>query len=484
MPNEELNLGWTRPLVQNAQKLLNSIWGIIPGCLSNDAKYGIDLGDLVYSEKELLRRASESLSFSDRAERVTSYLAECNPKLKKHISRMDSISKRLFYNELSDDKQFSWCLEKYTSIELGAKHMQPGVRGLHIADSVSRDRWKKKYLTSPLGAILLVLLNMKSKGSPSELSQRELMGSMPAQDTSRVPFMDSAALGIGGSAGNLLFNQFFYGTYDSFDTYAQQKAEEQAKVTARLLRERVDEVVKEHKVVHLSSHGKHIVRCVGIEPEDSPNVDPSSKMYSESLSKLRSGHTGCTSVCGTQHKIAIDGCLSQTYTPKYSPEENQHCESLGEFKSEDALRSGYMAEARQGVFHHERTWRADQRLENDGECKEPMHENFNPYPGNEFDTRDYSADSRGHFVSNGVGFKKGCRLPNLHKEAPHEAPESLVCKDDMLDQQSREIITPNPFEHPSTPNIQAIESDELIIGLKELAKLLAADEDQDCPFEE
>jgi len=62
-------------------------------------------------------------------------------------------------------------------------------------------------------------------------------------------------------------------------------------------------------------------------------------------------------------------------------------------------------------------------------------------------------------------------LPSLHTEFQHESQESLVCKDDQLDQ-------------PYTPNIQAIESDELIIGLKELSKLLAADENQDCPFEE
>ena len=59
-------------------------------------------------------------------------------------------------------------------------------------------------------------------------------------------------------------------------------------------------------------------------------------------------------------------------------------------------------------------------------------------------------------MSDGVGFKKGCRLPSLHTEFQHESQESLVCKDDQLDQ-------------PYTPNIQAIESDELIIGLKELS---------------
>ena len=74
-------------------------------------------------------------------------------------------------------------------------------------------------------------------------------------------------------------------------------------------------------------------------------------------------------------------------------------------------------------------------------------------------------------MSDGVDFKKGCRLPSVHTEFQHEPQESLVCKDDQPDQ-------------PYTPNIQAIESDELIIGLNELSRLLASDENQDCPFEE
>ena len=49
MPNEELKIGWTKPLVENARKLLNGVWSVLFGCSSNDAKYGINLGDLVYS---------------------------------------------------------------------------------------------------------------------------------------------------------------------------------------------------------------------------------------------------------------------------------------------------------------------------------------------------------------------------------------------------------------------------------------------------
>jgi hypothetical protein len=220
---------------------------------------------------------------------------------------------------------------------------------------VGRDNFRKKYLTSPLGAILLFLLHTKGNENSSELSQRELMASQPALDPSLVPFVNSAvAIGDLGGATNLVFNQFFYGTYDSFDTYALQKAEEQAKITAGLLRERVDDVVQQHKNVRLSSHNKHMVKCVSVDPDDSPTVDTSSKMHSESLMKLRSGETGCTPVCGTQPKVEVDGCLSQTYT-LYSSENNQHCGSLGQFKSEDALKSDYMDEARQGVFRHEKT---------------------------------------------------------------------------------------------------------------------------------
>lgn len=36
MPNEELKVGWTKPLVESAQKLLNKVWGVVPGCSPND----------------------------------------------------------------------------------------------------------------------------------------------------------------------------------------------------------------------------------------------------------------------------------------------------------------------------------------------------------------------------------------------------------------------------------------------------------------
>jgi hypothetical protein len=464
MPNEELKAGWTQPLVEGARKILNGMLGTVPGCLSNDAKYGIDFGDLVYSEKELLRIASGSRDFADRAELVTNYLAQCNPKMEKPISQMNKVTKRLFYNELSDDRQFNWCLEKYPGIELGAKYMKPGTRGVHIADSVTRNNFRKKYITSPLGSILIFLLHMGTKGNPGELSQRALMAGQPALDPSRVPVMDSGFLaGLGGGA-NLLFNQFLYGTYDSFDSYAIQRAEEQAESTAGLLRRRVDEVLQQHKNVRMSSHGKHLVKCVSIDPDDSPTVDTSSKMHSESLMKIRSGQTGCTSVCGTQHKVAVDKCLSLTHTPSFSFDDNQYCESLGQFKSEEALRSDYMAEARQGVFNHEKTWRQDQRIENAGECREPMVANFNPYPGTEIDKRDYFNGASGAFISDGVDFKKGCRLtglPSVHTEFQNEPQESFVCKDDQSDQ--RTILY--------TPDIQSIESGELIIGLKKLLRL-------------
>ena len=89
--------------------------------------------------------------------------------------------------------------------------------------------------------------------------------------------------------------------------------------------------------------------------------------------------------------------------------------------------------------------------------------NFNQFPGAEIDKRIDSGGSPGQFMSDGVDFKKGCRLPSVHMEFQHEPQESLVCKDDQPDQ-------------PYTPNIQVIESDELIRGLNELSKLLASDE--------
>ena len=44
---DELKTGWTQPLVEAARKILNAVWGIVPGCSSNDAKYKVDLGDLI-----------------------------------------------------------------------------------------------------------------------------------------------------------------------------------------------------------------------------------------------------------------------------------------------------------------------------------------------------------------------------------------------------------------------------------------------------
>lgn len=49
MPNEYLKSGWTKPIIERAQKILNAVWGVVPGCSPNDGKYGINLGDLVYS---------------------------------------------------------------------------------------------------------------------------------------------------------------------------------------------------------------------------------------------------------------------------------------------------------------------------------------------------------------------------------------------------------------------------------------------------
>ena len=71
-------------------------------------------------------------------------------------------------------------------------------------------------------------------------------------------------------------------------------------------------------------------------------------------------------------------------------------------------------------------------------------------------------------ISLGVDFKKDCRSPILSKGF-QESQESLVCRDNSLDE-------------PYTPNIHAINSEDLIMGLKEFHKQLSVDESQNCPI--
>ena len=180
MPSNKENIvdsRWTKPLIEAARRVYNKIFGLTSGYISNDAKYGFDLGSLKYSQNELLRIASQSHNFADRAERVTNYLVACNPHLKESVGRMNSVTKRLFYKRLSDDTQFNWCLDKYPEIEFGDSHMRPGLGGLHILDSVSRDIYRKKSISSPLGAILLFFLHSHARREEdlNNPSQRDLM---------------------------------------------------------------------------------------------------------------------------------------------------------------------------------------------------------------------------------------------------------------------------------------------------------------------
>ena len=125
MPYEqEITTKWMQPLIESAGSLYNKVFGLLPFCIPNDAKYQVDLGDLKYSQKELLRLASQSPSFDAQAESITDYLVACNPHLKESISQMNMITKRLFFNQLADDQQFEWCLKKYSGIDISDSHMQ------------------------------------------------------------------------------------------------------------------------------------------------------------------------------------------------------------------------------------------------------------------------------------------------------------------------------------------------------------------------
>jgi len=97
------------------------------------------LSSLKYSQKKLLRLTFQSHSFNDRAEQIMNYLVSYNPHLEKRIGQMNSITKRLFYKEVRDDAQFDWYLNQYPELKLYQTYMQPGLSGLHISDSVSRD---------------------------------------------------------------------------------------------------------------------------------------------------------------------------------------------------------------------------------------------------------------------------------------------------------------------------------------------------------
>ena len=499
MPNNErikaVDPGWTKEVLKTAgytiNKMLDKAWGLIPisGFVQNDAKYGVNLGELKYSEKELLRIASSWDNFMDRSDRVVSYLMKCNPHLKDTFGRMDLATKRMFYRRLKEDRQFNWCLNKYPEIELADSQMQPGLNGLHVSDSVTRDKFRNKYISSPLGGVIIWLLAAHNSGG----NVRSQMDKAPSG--SKPPIMGAEALGLTTAAFNMAANSALYGTYESHQLYTQQRAEEQAKKTSRLLKDNIDKLVSEHEdgpnLARGKKRGGGIVECVSIESDESPSA-----ANSKTFRKIQNGQTGCTSVCGTQSETSVTGCLDRSRTPEFSAEDNDMCEKAGPFKSKNALVSEYTGMARRGVYKHERDWREDQKLEFNGECKDPSEGNFNAYPGGKADLINHEGgisdpdatmaekfDSLFHkrFMSSGKGFqKKNCRFdefpgPELEEDRPYVAT-NLKCEDSPQD----------PSDAVYSPKIKAISNRDLVTlmtNLQEALYNLGVEESGRCPAE-
>ena len=82
------------------------------------------------------------------------------------------------------------------------------------------------------------------------------------------------------------------------------------------------------------------------------------------------------SICGTQSSTSVETCLDKTLNPGYDDKDNLQCQALGPFKSKDAVRAGYLDQARIGTYNQERRWRQDQKSEDifQGQCKEPSQE--------------------------------------------------------------------------------------------------------------
>jgi hypothetical protein len=116
------------------------------------------------------------------------------------------------------------------------------------------------------------------------------------------------------------------------------------------------------------------------------------------------------------------------------------------------------------------SWRKDQRIEFNGECKEPMQGNFNLYPGSKIDTPVDDRGSYKQFKSLGVDFNKGCRLdtfPNLFSEEKGQL-QGLICED-------------NPQDQPYNPDIHTISDEDLKTMLKELHGSISTEATEGCP---
>lgn len=474
---------FTRKSIDNvlftAEKIWNNIFGLLPftNCHSNDAKFGVDLGDLKYSKDVFLRLASQSPNFEERTHLLVNYLAKCNPDLKEVLGRMDLETKMLFYERLSEDNQFGWCFEKYPELELANPHMQPGLSGLHVADSVTREKRNNKIVSVPLGAIIVFLLRQSLPESGPN-SAGNLFSKAPPQDPSRPPLMDSLGFGLSGAAASYAGQALLYGTHESFEEYEKQKAKEQAKLTSRLLQDNVQKVVSEHddaESILLPRNGeKGAIKCINVEKGNSPSVETS-----ETLRKITNGQTGCTSVCGTQSDLAVKECLKNSRTPEFSIRDNEQCEALGPYKSEDALKSHYVSEARKGVYDHETTWRRDQKRDPlfNGQCVEPADSKFNPWSGS---SKNKIKDQGGYktFASNGANYNKGCKLvefPNPYLVEEHgkisfDQLKNLKCEDTF----ETELFGKQSYN----PNQQIISSEELNLMLHQLRNSIS---NKGCP---
>jgi hypothetical protein len=206
-------------------------------------------------------------------------------------------------------------------------------------------------------------------------------------------------------------------------------------------------------------------------PENSPSVETSA-----ALRRLKSGHTGCTSVCGTQTDVAVKECLKGSHTSEYSHQDNLLCEAVGPFKTEAALKNHYLGEAREGVYTHESQWRRDQKNDPlfNKQCKKPLEGNFNFYPESSVDKISEEGPYQ-KFASRGDNFNKGCSLAEFPN--PNLPDEGITSDRITLDQIQDLRCEDNPgvdiSQNSYNPNIEPISPEELNSILQELRDSLS-----------
>jgi len=463
-------------LSYHARRFFSKLLGQLPfpwsWCMTNDAKFGLDLGDLKYSQEVISYLAQSVKNREERAQLIVSYLSACNPNLEKSLSRMSLETKRSFFTRLSDDQQFNWCLQTYPDIELGYHHMQPGLNGLHVSDSVTRDNQNNKLSGSAIAFIIMYLLRVPGSKQPDDSTVNLFKKALP-QDPSRPGAANARDLGLTGAFANFIAQTFFYRTLESHKKYLNQKSKEQAERTIRLLQQNVQKVVSEHteRVFLPRGHGGGQVECISILPENSPSVETS-----VALRRLKSGHTGCTSICGTQTDVAVKECLKGSHTSEYSHQENLLCEAVGPFKTEAALKNHYLGEAREGVYTHESQWRRDQKNDPlfNKQCKKPLEGNFNFYPESSVDKISEEGPYQ-KFASRGDNFNKGCSLAEFPN--PNLPDEGITSDRITLDQIQDLRCEDNPgvdiSQNSYNPNIEPISPEKLNSILQELRDSLS-----------